>query len=102
MSDVEVTGSCAVTVTADDRVVVRLPETATTGYRWSVADVHGPLAVESDGYVAPAGATPGAAGRRVVVLRPTGAGRGRVALTLTRRWEDEPVERVEVKVTVAD
>jgi inhibitor of cysteine peptidase len=101
MADVEVRNSgTTVTVTPADRVVVRIPENATTGYRWSVSEVDGPLVVESDDSVPAAEPVPGRGGEHVVVVRARAAGQGRVALDLKRPWETEPIEHFDVRVDV--
>ena len=101
MADVEVRNSgTTVTVSPSDRVVVRIPENATTGYRWSVSEVDGPLDVESDESVAAAEPVPGRGGEHVVVVRAREPGQGRVALDLKRPWETEPIEHFDVRVDV--
>lgn len=101
MTDIEVTGTAAVTASAADHLVVRLPEVAATGYRWAVDDLDA-LDVVSDGYEPPADPAPGSTGRRVVVLRPVAPGRARASLVLKRSWETTAAQRVDVDVTVTD
>ncbi len=103
MSDIEVGASGErIRSSAADRIIVRLSENATTGYQWSIAEMTDVLDVESNELVLPSALVPGAGGQRVLVLRPVGIGRGRVLLTLQRRWEPEPVERFEFYVDVVE
>ncbi|WP_433207210.1 protease inhibitor I42 family protein [Dactylosporangium sp. CS-047395] len=104
MADVAVAigpGSTAETVSIaqGDRVVVRVGETPTTGYRWQF-DLPGDLlSVDADEY-RPGGAAPGAAGERVVALHATRPGHGTLTLRLARAWEGEPARTVRLAVTV--
>lgn len=102
MAEIEVHSSgTVVSASPSDRIVIRVPENATTGYRWAVAEVGGQLAIESNDFIAPETALPGAGGQRVVVVRPTRPGRARVSLALKRAWEAEPIERFECEVDVS-
>jgi inhibitor of cysteine peptidase len=99
MADIEVReAGSTVKATAGDRVVVRLPENATTGYQWSVAELGDGLEVESSELVLPTDVKPGAAGERVVSVRLGQTGRTRLVLHLKRQWESEPLERFHVDV----
>lgn len=103
MTDIEVAASGAVVnATPGDRIVVRLPENASTGYQWSVAELGAAVEIESDELLLPGTQAPGAAGQRVLRLRPRGPGQTRVVLRLQRRWEPEPVDRFEFDVIVPD
>jgi inhibitor of cysteine peptidase len=87
-------------VAVGDAVVVTLPETATTGYRWEPDVDPAALRVESAAPVAaaePRGA-PGERLVRVVALRP---GTAELRLLLKRSWETEPADRFEVALDVA-
>jgi predicted secreted protein len=88
----------AVTLDRGDVLVVRLAETATTGYLWR-ADVDGGL-VALDDAAGPGGAAPGAAGWRVLRLRADAPGTWRVDLRLARPWEDAVAQERRVDVTV--
>lgn len=102
MTDIEVQATDQpVTAVAGDRIVVRIPENATTGYEWAVEMVEGPLEVESNELVPPSDARPGAGGERLIVLGVRGTGEARVVLAQRRPWESEPIERRELAVTVA-
>lgn len=102
MADIEVHATGAsVNAVAADRIIIKLPENGTTGYQWTIAEIGEPLAVESNEFTLPGQASPGAAGERVVVIRPRGSGRARVALDLRRAWEPEPIDHFELNVDVA-
>ena len=83
-----------------DDIVVRLPENATTGYRWHVDGVEGGLQVTAEEYAPPGRLLPGAGGMRELRLRPTEAGRGRLELVLRQPWGDDVAERYVLRVTV--
>ena len=103
MADIEAGASgTTVTISLSDRVVVRLAENASTGYRWSVTGLGDGLEVASDRLTLPGQAAPGAGGERVLLLRPLKPGRAQVSLHLKREWEPEPVDRFELGVDVAD
>jgi len=102
MADLEVTASgSTVTASPADRIVIRLAESATSGYQWSVAEAGEALEVESSELSLPGSAAPGAAAQRVIRLRPRGPGRARVRLHLKRAWEPEPADRFDLDVIVA-
>lgn len=102
MGDIEVREQgTRVTATPGDRIVIRIPENATTGYQWQVEHVADPLELESSEMTPPAEAAPGAGGERRVVLRARRPGQARVALKLQRTWERKPTERFEFDVTVS-
>jgi predicted secreted protein len=102
MADIEVREQgTRVTASPGDRIVIRLPENATTGYQWQVEHVDDPLELESSEMIPPTEAAPGAGGERRVVLRAGGSGQARVALKLERAWERQPTDRFEFDVTVS-
>ena len=82
-------GSTTVTVRLGDRIVVRLPETPTTGYRWAVDDADGGSGVvtlDSTTFESPSDPTvPGSGGTRLVTATATAAGTGSLRLTSVRR-----------------
>ena len=103
VADIEAgTSGATVSVSRSDRVVIRLAENAGTGYRWSITELGDALEVESDEFSLPGLAAPGAAGERVLLLRPRKPGRAQVSLHLKREWEPEPIDRFELAVNVAD
>lgn len=102
--DVEVREDAAnVTVSPGDRVVIRIPENASGGYQWTVEETPAPLELESSELAPSTESAPGAAGERVVKLRATEQGKGRVVLVLSRAWEQatapEDQFSIEVRVT---
>jgi inhibitor of cysteine peptidase len=92
-----------VTAHVGDRLVVTVPENATTGYQWEVESVEGGLHVETSDTVPPAEVRPGQGGSHRVVVRAVKAGDAGLRLRLRRSWE--PPERaaqsygVKVEVT---
>lgn len=84
-----------------DTVVIRLPETPTSGYRWQV-DAFDPAVLKpaGDAFLPPAG--PGMGGRGIRELRFAVVGRyaSGVKLALRRPWEGESsaVERFEATI----
>jgi predicted secreted protein len=88
-----------VSVHAGDRIVLRLPENPTTGYRWA-GEIPGFLRVARDENEH--GVAPGSAGYRVMELVATGPGRAELALACARAWAPESpnVERFSVTVEV--
>jgi inhibitor of cysteine peptidase len=76
-----------VRVTANDSVVLRLPENPTTGVRWAFDRLEGPLQVVSDRYEQPAGGGIGASAIRVLTLQPRGRGRAELSVKRWQEWE---------------
>jgi inhibitor of cysteine peptidase len=104
MADIEVRESGGrVAVAADDRVVIRLPENATTGYQWTIDDMPSSLEVERNEMIPPGSAAPGAAGERLIVLRATGAGTSQVRLGLRRTWDpaQPPLQTFETEIEIS-
>jgi len=89
-----------VRVALGDDVVLRLPENATTGYRWHVENLQGGLEVTASHYAPPGALLPGAGGMRELRLRPTEAGQGRLELALRQPWGEDAAERYALRVTV--
>jgi inhibitor of cysteine peptidase len=101
MADIEVrTSGSAVTMSTADRIVIRLPENATTGYQWSIAQLGEPLEVVSNEMIPPGQMAAGAAGERVVIIKPRGPGHAKLRLELKRAWERDPIEQFEADVQV--
>lgn len=105
MGEVEITeGDRSATVAPGDEVVVRLSESATTGYQWSVESIEGPLSLIGSELRPPgtlvSGAPPGAAGERVVRLRASSSGEGTIRLGLKRTWEHAAAAEFVAAVTV--
>jgi inhibitor of cysteine peptidase len=102
--DVEVRENAAdVTVATGDQLVIRVPETTSAGYQWSVEELTGPLELVSSDLTTSGEPAPGAAAERVMKVRATGRGEGRVVLELRRPWERAAPaeEQFRVDVTVA-
>ena len=101
MGEVHVSGQDGeVRVGLGDEVVVRLPENATTGYRWHVDGLEGGLEVTARDYTPPGQLLPGAGGTRELRLRPARTGEGRLELVLRQPWGDDVAERYALRVTV--
>ena len=76
-----------VTLQPDQMLEIRLPENRTTGYRWTLTSTNdSTYAVVSDSYEGSA-TPPGKPGTRILRLKATQAGRGRVELVYRRPWE---------------
>jgi inhibitor of cysteine peptidase len=79
-------GGTTLAVRLGDRIIVRLPETPTTGYRWAVDDSGGAVTVDSTTFEPPTDPTlPGSGGARLVTATATAAGTGSLRLTSVRR-----------------
>ena len=78
-----------VTVAAGQRVMVRLPENPTTGYRW---EPPAGVDVVADEYRSTGGTAVGAGGERVFTLAAR-ATSGEVRFALTRPWGGGAPER---------
>jgi len=101
MADIEVrTSGSAITMSTADRIVIRLPENATTGYQWSIAQLGDPLEVVSNEMIPPGQMAAGAGGERVVIIQPRGPGHAKLRLELKRAWEHDPIEQFEADVHV--
>jgi predicted secreted protein len=90
----------AVDASSGDRIVVRIPENATTGYRWVVGELPGCVELAGDELVPPQRTQPGAGGERVVTLVATHPGSARIVLELAQPWEGKAADRFELLVTV--
>jgi predicted secreted protein len=84
-----------VVVTRGDTLEVVLPQNSSTGYRWEMSPSTGLVIVE-DRVLPPSSEHPGAAGRRVFVLRVDEP--GVVRANLRRPWE--PAEAAAQSYTV--
>jgi inhibitor of cysteine peptidase len=90
MSDIHVEENGAiVTASPGDRIVVTLPENATTGYQWSIVNQSDLLELEGTSLTLPEHAAPGAGGERRIVLRARQSGQANVNLKLRREWEGD-------------
>jgi inhibitor of cysteine peptidase len=87
-----------------DELVVRLPESPGTGYRWHIDAIEGVVELEGDSFDLGGNTAPGAGGTREFRFRPTAPGTGRIALKHWREWEGDSsvTARFAADVTVAD
>ena len=83
-----------------DRIVIQIPENATTGYRWVVGDLPDALELAEDEFLPPGSQRLGAGGERRVTLVARRPGQARVRLRLEQPWEGEAVDWFEALVTV--
>jgi predicted secreted protein len=88
----EAQNDATVSVHVGDRVVLRLPERATSGYTWMLGDLPDGVQLIDDRYESPAGALPGGTSTRTLVFVATAAGRHRLRLVNRRPWEGEANE----------
>ncbi|HEX6007270.1 MAG TPA: protease inhibitor I42 family protein [Burkholderiales bacterium] len=84
-----------VPVRVGDRIVLRLPENPTTGFRWA-GDIPAFLQVERDANES--SAAPGAGGMRILELSVRTAGRAELRLVCGRSWDPSapPTDRFNV------
>lgn len=90
-----------VDVAAGGTVEIHLRENPTTGYRWAIDRVEGPLAAVDDRFD-PGGGAPGGGGTRVLTFATSGAGTCKVLLKHLREWEGDAsvTERWDATVVV--
>jgi inhibitor of cysteine peptidase len=102
LGDIEIRENGAnITANQGDRILIRIPENPTTGYRWAPGDIAEELELESNEFTPPEELRPGAGGERVIALRATRPGSSHAEFVLARPWEDrEPADRWRVTVTV--
>lgn len=85
-----------------DTVVISLPETPTSGYRWAL-DAYDPQVLRLDGdEFSPAGAGLGAGGARRFRFVAVGPGTTPVRLARRREWVGGGAERFDTTVQVTD
>jgi inhibitor of cysteine peptidase len=91
-----------VAVAPGDRVVLGLPENASTGYTWQVDELPPGARVIEERYELPAGGRIGSSSRHVFVLEPPTA-EGTLRLHHGRPWEGDAdvLERYEVTLAGA-
>ena len=78
------------TATTGDTVAVRLTESPTSGYRWSVERIDERVLVAAgDEFTPEAGAGLGGGGTRILRFTVVGGGRGELALRRSRSWEGD-------------
>jgi inhibitor of cysteine peptidase len=98
-----VTGEVQLSAVPGGEVEVALPESPTTGYRWSLPDPPAGVAVVDAGWQPHGGpAEVGGGGIRRFRLRASAAGEHRLRFVLRREWEASALREHEVRLTVAD
>jgi inhibitor of cysteine peptidase len=91
----------AIHVRRGDRIVIRLPENATTGYRWVPDSVDDRIvSLKSSEYAPPAGGGVGAGGAVSIVFEALAPGEANVGLKRWREWEGESSVRERYTITV--
>ncbi len=86
-----------------DEIVLRLAENPTTGYRWQVERVEGPLEQGGDSYLPDPNMQFGSGGVRELHFKCCDEGRARLELKHWQAWEGESsvVERFAVDLTLS-
>ena len=79
-------GSCP-TFRAGELFRIALPETPTTGYRWAITALTGPLAIIEDTFSPPQSTRPGAGGEHRWLLRCEHPGTAVLRAELARRGD---------------
>ncbi len=85
-----------------DTVVVSLPESPTSGYRWGVEELPPVLAPAGDEFVPAPASELGGGGTRVLRFGARSPGEGRIVLRRWRSWEgeDSVVERFDATLLI--
>jgi inhibitor of cysteine peptidase len=91
-----------VRVGPNDVIVIQLPESPTTGYRWDIDRLDEQLLGVEESTFDPTGPAVGAGGTREIRIRPKGAGRGSIHLKNARVWDspDAAIDRFDLSVEV--
>ena len=87
MTETDVTDQNAATVRVGDTLVLRLAETPSTGFTWTIEVTGTAIEVANDTRVGNPEPRPGAAGQRVFVLTAKAPGHAEVSATLARPWD---------------
>lgn len=92
-----------VSATVEDRVVVRLPENPTTGYRWAVDKLDDQLTFESSDYQSTSGGLAGGGGEVTMVFVANQPGDALLVLKHWQSWEGDQsiTDRFTVTVKIA-
>jgi inhibitor of cysteine peptidase len=92
----------SIRVRTSDEIVVQLPENPTTGYRWFVERIDGPVTLESDSYTAVPPVAIGSGGMRELRFHATVSGAARLELKHWQEWEGDSsvTERFAVDIEV--
>jgi inhibitor of cysteine peptidase len=83
-----------------DAVVLRLPERASTGYRWEIEAADTTLVDAQEGQYAAASSAVGGGGETQWTLRARATGIAYIRLKRWRRWEGEDSVRERFEVTL--
>lgn len=86
--------------TTGQKVVVRLTENPTTGYRWSVERLIGPVELSQEDFELPDQKRLGAGGARVLIFRTQAPGTAEVSLALSRSGGKSTAAEFEFTVEV--
>lgn len=82
-----------------DTVLIRLPETPTSGFRWELEPVPG-LTLVSSAFQPPADTTIGGSGHRIFEMRMLRIGECRFQAKLWREWEGDASIRRRFQLTL--
>jgi inhibitor of cysteine peptidase len=95
-------GSAAqsVTVETNQVIAVFVDENPSTGYRWEVETLTGPLTLVSSEFQPATDTTPGRGGRRTIVTRAGGRGSGELRIRSVRSWEGASTDSPRRTLTV--
>ena len=92
----------SISLCENEQFELSLDETPTTGFRWNLAQLPPILVLDSNEFVPPSTARPGAGGVRRLLFRACGPGDGQLALNLEARRPPIGQPRVfTVNVTVS-
>ena len=83
-----------------DEVVLRLPENATTGYRWALEAADANLVDLKEGEYLPVSGATGSGGEAQWTVRAKTAGTAQIRLKRWRQWEGEGSVRGRFEVTL--
>jgi predicted secreted protein len=100
MTHIEVTDMQDLEVAVGDVVTLRLPQTAGSGFVWSVVETGAGLVTEEDTDIADPQCAPGASGAHLLRLRAARTGRWNVAVRLARSWEANALDRRSFTISV--
>jgi inhibitor of cysteine peptidase len=92
-----------ITMAVGDTIMVRLPENASTGFRWTLLSSGEPAcAIIDEQREPPAPATPGAGGRHAWQLQARAAGECDFKLAYRRPWEEgsAPARQFDIHIRV--
>jgi inhibitor of cysteine peptidase len=91
----------SVDVHVGDALLLRLPENATTGYRWSFDGLDTAMVSANDGEHARSSEAVGSGGETTWTLSPKVAGTTKISLKLWREWEGDSSIKKRFAVTLA-